>query len=271
MQCHSVQNKILSLTDPRVIPESLLDHLARCPSCRAWVQEAGRLEGLLEQLPVPLAPAGKKEEMIAELTGNNLVFPKTYSVPARAGADSVFVRFLRQNRAVIGGIAAAVLVVLGGVWLFTGRKPDQRPVASTPNDPFLEKLTQRFVALSRPETPLRRLELCSELADDISTQERTLARIVEPDGLMALAVLFEKVVNDGMVKQAERMSVTGLSLNERAERKKQLAALAAKLGDMATQAEKMKGEVSPDAKPALEKIEDSARRGEKSLQTQVEK
>jgi len=58
-----------------------------------------------------------------------------------------------------------------------------------------------------------------------------------------------------------------LDLKEREDRKKQLDTLAGRLNEVAKQLETMKGEVPPDAKPALQKSADSARDGEKELRT----
>jgi hypothetical protein len=264
MNCQAIQNKILTLPDPRVIPDALRDHVAGCADCRVWAKQAARLESLLENLPVPPAPGNKKAEMIDDLTGGNLAFPRPLSVPARESLSGSILKFLDENRMVIGGLAAAILVVLGG-WLLTrsGNTPGPT-IAAASEDPFLKKMVRWDVALAKAETPKRRLEILGSMADGLSTQTRSLARVANGDELRDLARLYDKVVRDGMVKQADKMSVATLTISERAERKQQLDAIAALLADTANQAEKMT-DVPQDAKPALQKIAKSAREAEEKL------
>jgi hypothetical protein len=166
---------------------------------------------------------------------------------------------------VLGGLAAAVLVVLGGWWLLTPRPSAPEVTQEAPKHPFLKKLTQRDVALANALKPTDRLHALGGLAEDLSTEARSLALVASPDEMRDLARWFDKVVKDGVVKQAEKMPVDTLRLSDRAERKTELDALASKLNDMATQAEKMTGSVPQDAKAALQKIADSAHSGEKKL------
>ena len=268
MNCHTVQNKILSLTDPRVLPMAIGAHLAGCAACQVWAKQAAKLEAILEQLPVPAAPGNKKAEMVEDLAGNTLVISRPLNHASRASLSGSVLKFLHQNSTVVGGLAAAVLVVLGGWWLLFS--PGDKPVTARPEperDPFLEKMVQRYISLAKAETPAKRLQVYGEMADDLAIQERTLARVVNSDGLMDMAQLFDKVVKDGMVKQAKKLPFATLDLNEREDRKKQLETLAGRLNEVAKQLETLKGEVPPDAKPALQKIADSARDGEKELRT----
>jgi hypothetical protein len=165
---------------------------------------------------------------------------------------------------VIGGLAAAVLVVLGGWSLLTPSGSPPVLTVETPNYPFLKQIVQRNVALANAKKPVDRLQILGGLAEDLSTEARTLARVASPDELWDVAKLFDKV-KDGVVKQAEQMPADTLTLGARDERKTQLDALAGKLSDVATKTEKMTGEVPPEAKDALQKIVDSARAGEKKL------
>ena len=69
MNCQSFQNRVLTLPDPRQLPEPLVEHSNGCAACAAWWRSAARLEGLLAVLPVPPAPADKKNALLDELAG----------------------------------------------------------------------------------------------------------------------------------------------------------------------------------------------------------
>jgi hypothetical protein len=259
MNCQTVQNKILALPDPRLIPDPLRDHVAGCAACQAWARQAARLEALVEQLPAPAAPAGKKVALVGDLTRPGPAVARPLAEPARSG-DSVL-HFLRRNAALVGGLAAAVLVALGG-WLYWTRSPKPDMAQPTPEDPFLKKMVERDVALAKADTPAKRLQVLGGMADDLSAQARGLSRVASADELRDLARWYDKVVKDALVKQAEKLPP--LAMPE-AERQAQFKALADKLGDTAADADKMMGDVPPDAKPALQKIADSAREGQKKL------
>jgi hypothetical protein len=248
-----------------VIPSALLTHVAGCEVCRAWANQAARLESLLEQLPVPPAPGNKKNEMLDELTSGDLVFSRPLAVPARESFAGSVLKLIEQNKMVLGGLAAVIMVVLGGWWMLTGTvNITITQVPKTPNDPFLEKINRCDVALMKPGIAANeKLAILGDMADALSNQTRSLARVADKDELSALARLYEKVVRDGMVTQADKMPADTMTLNERARRKEQFTVLAEKLAETANLAEKMA--VPPDSKPALQQIVDSARNGEKSL------
>jgi hypothetical protein len=263
MNCQSVQHTILALPDPRHLPEPLRNHVGGCAACREWAQQVARLDGLLVQLPVPPAPANKKQELL-----DRLAHPEPVIIPAAAGssrdrAGPWLRRWGQRNAPVIGGVAAAVLIALGGWWLVT--HPGTRPetATSTPRDPFVEKLVRQNIALGRASKPTERLQILSGLADDIATQTRSLARVANPADLNELASLFDKVVQVGLARQAETLPEQSLTLTEKQEL---FGRLARKLGDLATEADTLAREVPPEAKPAVQKIAASAREGQKKFQ-----
>jgi hypothetical protein len=264
MNCQAIQNKILNLPDTRVIPDALRNHVAGCEACRTWAEQAARLESLLEQLPVPPAPGNKKAELVDQLLHGNSAILGPLALPHRGSSTDSIWRFLDQNKVLIGGLAAAVLVVLGGWWLFTGPATTTLPPVAAAKDPFLEKMVRWDVDLAKAETPLKRLAILGSMADGLSNQTRSLARVANAKELGDLARWFDKVVKDGVVKQAEKMPFDTLTLVERADRKEQFNSLAEHLAETATQAENLT-EVPQDARPTLQKIAKSAREGEEKL------
>lgn len=259
MNCQAVQNKILALPDPRHVPDSLRDHLGGCAGCREWAKQVVQIEGLLAQLPVPAAPVGKKARLIEELMHPEPII--THS--ARLDSGSRFLPFIRRNVSIVGGLAAAVLLAVGGWWLLTRPGTPEVAAQPTPRDPFVEKLVQRDIALARADTPAKRLLALGGLAEDLSTQTRSLARVASPADLDELAGLFDKVVKTGLARQVESMPEHAMTLTEKQE---VYASLAKKLGDMAADADRLSAEVPPEAKPALQKIAASARDGQKKFQ-----
>lgn len=267
MTCQTVQNKILALPDPRFIPDPLREHVAGCAACQGWAQQAARLEGLLEQLPAPPASADRKAALVSQLTGGEPIITRPLARPT-APREFHAIEFLRRNATLIGGLAAAVLVALG-VWALVPKNGPKPEMASMPDDPFLKKMVQRDLALAKADTPSRRLQVLGGMADDLSAQARNLARVASPDELREIADWYDKVVKNAIVKQAEKMQDVTLPPAEAKSRAETFNALTKQLGDAANETDKLLGSVPPEAKPALQKIVNAARDGQKTLE-QVE-
>ncbi|MBA4065450.1 MAG: hypothetical protein C0501_17400 [Isosphaera sp.] len=249
--CDAVRNQVLALPDPRRVPAALRTHVVDCPGCRAWAEQAARLECLLENLPVPPPPAGKKDALVDDLSR------RPAAEPARPPAAG----WVRRNAALVGGLAAAVLVA-GGWWLTRGDGPSSRPVAAAPRDPFLEKVVKRDVALAQADTPGKKLRALGGLAQDLATEAGELSRLATKNELRDVETWFARVVNDGVVKQARAFPDRALPP---AERKLEFEALARTLGEAADEAGRAAGESPADAKPILEGIARTAREGQKTL------
>jgi hypothetical protein len=260
MNCAAVQNQVLMQADPRQLPAALREHVAACAGCLEWARQAARLEAVLERLPAPPAPEQKKEAMLGELMqAEPVIRPATHP-----GFGSVAAQFLKRNAAYVGGLAAAVLVAAGAVWLFSGpRTPRQPEMVKTEKYPLLDKMVKRDAELARASTAAKRLELLGGMAEDISAETRGMARIAPGSDLKQMAGWYEKTVKEGLVRQA------GNSRLERemtaAERAKLLESLAAKLDADAAAAEALSRESPPDAQPALKRMAEAAREGKDSL------
>jgi hypothetical protein len=263
MNCQVVQNKIIALADPRLVPDALREHLAGCAACRDWAQQAARLEGLLEDLPAPAPPADRKAALVEQITLGAPIITRPLAMPA-GQRESRLAAFLQRNAVVIAGLAAAILVAVG-IWNIFPRasKPDlAQPI---PDDPFLKKMVARDLDLAKADTPAKRLVVLGGMAEDLSVQARSLARVASADELRDLARWYDKVVKGAIVKQAEKMHGVTLTPAEAKARAEMLGALTKQLGDSAAETDKLLNSVPPGAKPVLQKIADAARDGQKLI------
>jgi hypothetical protein len=274
MNCQVVQNKILAEPDPRLLSERLRLHVAGCEACRAWAVQAARLEALVEQLPAPAAPSAKKAALVGKLERGEpiIVRPLATPAPASKARESRLMEFVRENALALGGLAAAVLVAWGAWALFprNGARPE---MAAMPDDPFLKKMVERNLELAKADNVGKRMQVLSGMADDLSAQARGLARVASPEELRDIARWYGKVVEDGLVKQAENLPVRIHTPAEEQVRAAALNALASQLNDTAAETDKLLASVPPESKPALQKIVDTARHGQKKIElarTQVE-
>jgi hypothetical protein len=270
VNCQVVQNKIIAEPDPRLLPERLRLHVAGCAACRAWAEQAARLEGLIEQLPAPAAPAAKKAALVGKLERGEpiIIQPVATPAPARSPRESRFssvVEFVRDKSLLIGGLAAAVLVAWGA-WAFFPRTGPGPEMVAIPDDPFLKKMVERDVALARAATPAERLAALAGMAGDLSAQARGLARVASPEELRDLAKWYDRVVRDGIVKQAENLPSRTRTPAEEEARRATLNALTKQLSETATETDQLLASVPPDAKPVLQKIVETARDGQKRIE-----
>lgn len=255
MTCSSVRQALLALPDPRLLPPSLREHVTSCSVCRHWAVMAARLEGLLERLPVPPPPADQKSALKVRL---GLDRPAGRS----SGWGVWLPRWSWRAAGWAAGLAAVVLLVLAGGRLAPRRASGPVVAEGTPEHPFLHAVARRGLALARSDSPRDKFRNLAGLTDDLSAEAVALARVAGPDDLKDLARWFERVVKEGLVRQAERLPAHALTP---AERHAELTALAGHLAETAARAEAAAADVPPEAQLALGRIRDSARYGERKL------
>lgn len=257
MNCSTIQNRILALADLRLLPDALREHVNACPGCLAWWKHAARIEQLLAELPVPAAPADKKNALLEELSGPVIRF-----VPA-IERRSFPTRFWSAPAVrTLAGLAAAVLIAVGG-WLMVrpGNGP-QSVAKESPRDPFLERIVQRDLALARARTADQRLDVLGGLAGDLSSEAQSLSKIANTDELRELSSMFHRIVNEGIVEQARKLPEHSLT---QTQKKDLLNRLSQKLTEAGRQADEAARESPPHAQPALKTISDTARDGQTKL------
>ncbi len=257
MTCQSAQARILALPDPRQLPDAFRAHVDACPDCRAHWAQAARLEALVAALPVPPAPAGKKESLLEDLAADALIFPKVAPAPRRAW------NLPRPPAKALAGLAAGLLVAVG-VWSAV-KNGKQQPVVlkqPAPRHPLLEKIVQRDLALAKAKTANDRLDALAGMAEDLAAEGRGLALVAGADEMRELADWFRQVVSDGVVEQAGRVPPHALTPDQRRAMLERITARLAEAGRAAEQAAK---DSPPHAQPALRAIADTARDGQTKL------
>ena len=258
MKCQAVQNQILALPDPRELPPALRAHVLTCAACQAWARQAARLEGLLEQLFVPPAPAEKKEALLGELMAADPVIHPMATLATKPHPGRVAARLLYRNANYVAGIAAAALVVVG---IFAIWPKGQPPTAAAPihKHPLLEKMVGREVAMARADTPVKTLDALKGMAADIANETRGMARLASGAELKQMTGWYEEVVVGGLVPRAQNLPNRILP----ADKDRLLDALASELDAEVIETEKVERESPPDAQNALKQLANVARNGEK--------
>jgi hypothetical protein len=261
MSCEIVQRRLLSMTNPERLPANLRAHLARCAACREWHEQLVLLERHIPFVPIP--NSNGKAKLMRRLLREQPSAPPGVSAAPLARADSptlssAHAATLLRSRPLILGVAAAVmLIALGWLglqgWLqATGARPSTPAV-----DVLLASLVQRDLRLARAGTPGERLVILADVAEDLQGETNALVYAASLGELTALASLYDEVVRQGILKQAEAVPSD--------QRGRTLEPIALRMAQTASQVEQLIQQLPAEMVPPLHAIAAAARAAQRQL------
>lgn len=258
--CRQFRRAVLALPDPRFVPSRLRQHAEQCADCRVWAEQAAELESALGQLQVPPSSGGKAR-LLAQLRPAFGTIPSSlrHSPPRPSRFPGRQWR-LRAWLITAGAVVAAAVVVgiyVGG----SGSGPQPEVASSGVPYPFLQQLVAHDVALARANTAAQRLQALSALADTVAQETQALARIASPEELRELVRWYDKVVERGLIQQAEEWAAQMQTERER----QQLLEMAGRLAATAQATENLLDTVPPHAQLVLRQLAQTAREGEHKI------
>ncbi|MCX8139557.1 MAG: hypothetical protein N3E46_07725 [Gemmataceae bacterium] len=260
--CRQFRRAVLALSDPRFVPSRLRQHSQQCADCRVWAEQAAELESALSQLRVPPSSGGKAH-LLAQLGPASGAIPSSFCrspAPESQKAPRQGHGKLRSWLMTAGALAAAlVLAVL--YYAGSGSRPQREVASSEAPYPFLQQLVAHDVALARANTPGQRLQALSALADTVAQETQALARIASPEELRELVRWYDKVVERGLIQQAEEWAAQMQTERER----QQLLEMAGRLAATAQATENLLDTVPPHAQLVLRQLAQTAREGEHKI------
>lgn len=268
MTCDVVRTRLLALPSPARPTDDLLTHLAGCAACRAVQVEATRLDALVAALPVPAADA-RKGTFLDALAADGPVIRSIPVLPSTlAGSGSfrpVGSWLKRLDLRWAGGVAAAVALTVGGVWVANRPKPPVPEVAAKPRQELLKRYTDHHNALAKARTAPDRLTTYARWSDDIQAEACSMSNAAGQVEMNSLATQYERMVADGVERQAKQVADQPMTVDDR---QKVLRDAIAKLTTAETEARKLEPDARSDARLALKRIADAATAGRKTL-TQI--
>lgn len=272
MTCDAIQNRLLALPDPARPSADLRAHLDACPACRAVQAEAVRIERAVKRMPVPSSEARKLAFLdsldIGPVIKTKPVAPSTLT---GSGAFRPVSKWLATvDLRWVGGIAAAVLAVVTVGWLATRPKSPAPEVAERPRYDLLKRSVTHTTELARvnaPNAAPARLAIFTDWAADLKAEACGVYKVAAAEEMNSLARQYERAVEQGVERQAKLVDDPAHQMDI-GERKKLFDAAIAKLTDAEAEADRLSQQAPMDAKPALRKISDTAKKGRTSL-TQI--
>jgi hypothetical protein len=158
---------------------------------------------------------------------------------------------------ILGVAAALVLIVLGWLglksWLESSLPASTEPVA----DALLANLVQRDLRLARAGTPRERLAILADVAEDLHGETSALAHAGAAEELTVLTQLYEKVVRQGILEEAQALPL--------ADRGQTLDALSLRMAEAASRMEQLARQLPARFTEPLHAIAASAREAQRRL------
>jgi hypothetical protein len=227
MKCDDLRKRLLALERPDRPAADLRSHLARCEACRRLQSRLVGLERAVPRIPVPASQ--RRVAFVASLLDptpqpqpaddhslDPPVVATTLSIPRAPQRGD---RFQRRDRglrklALATGLAAGLVLfaLCWSVWQKVEAVNEQRTAARfvprkpTAADPLLASLMKRDVTLARAHTVRERVEALAGIADDLQGEICTVARAMASKDLDELAQLYERVLREGLLRQAAQLS-----------------------------------------------------------------
>jgi hypothetical protein len=255
MNCKTIQHYLLGVENPARPPADVQAHLADCAACSDWQRRLLRIERNAPVVPVP--PSRTKAAFLRKFLAQPAA-RKTPPAQPRPKQRAHSPRIVERWPLAAAGLAAAVLVVAGW-WVLTARNSPQvvvHPCKPAP-DPLLANLLQHDLRLARAESPRERVQALADLADELHGETRTQARAAASDNLQTLAVLYGRVVRQGILTQAAALPAD--------ERDDVLPSIADRLGRTEKEAEQLAQQAPAGVADPLKQIARAAREGQASL------
>lgn len=159
------------------------------------------------------------------------------------------------------GSRGIVIIGIGGFFLLTHKKPIGPELAEKPRHELLNKEMENVVKLAKADSAPDRLQVWTDWSNDIRLETRDLYKVAPADELSSLARMYDKTVQEGIVKQAKMLP----QHMDMAEKQKLLKNAMTKLDETAAEAERLHNEAPPPAQKYLKQIAESARDGRRKL------
>ena len=265
MKCRTVQNRLLIAEDPAHPAEEVQAHLQACAPCRHYQRRLLRLESHVPLLPIP--PSQVRAEMVrqflagsapavsAVVNGTAADHPIPPPILALRNSPATGRRLIPRYRwyAAVGVAAAIFLLIFDGLVLWNPTPSGKGHKEQAIQDPLLASLLERDLRLAKAGNPRDRIEALADLADDLQEHTRKLSHRAEAEDLRRLAKLFERVVEEGIVRGAPAVPA--------AQRPRVLGSIADRLTRAGQDAGSLAAAVPESSAPALRLIALAARHG----------
>jgi hypothetical protein len=227
MNCHEAYLWMLEAEEPAASPPAaFVEHLRDCRKCRRRQKRVLHLLSAVHELPPPPDNPGARAAVLATIrrqanAADTIQMPQPQPARKQPGPR----RWLWR----LAPVAAAALLVIGllGWFVASMLKPENQTnpihnVAAIWNDGDLRtRLLERNLRLAEARAVIEQLDALSGMATDLRRESLQQAGRVDNADLSRLAVLYERVIREGVLPRARALAAD--------EQKERVPALVAEL------------------------------------------
>jgi hypothetical protein len=268
MNCQVAQRRLLSTLDPDRASEEVRAHLAYCGECQEWQAQLIRIERHVPRLPVPRSEVGQRlvrrfadtAPPVAVTSGPSWPIVELASPGFQKNRKLPALAWTRTHARSLAAAAAVLTICSLAAWYLQDlaqRAPSPPPREKADPPPLLGVLIRHNVRLAMANNPADRVAILADVADDLQQEMRWLAREGDPEDLATLARLYDRIVREGIMVQAQGLPA--------ANRRPVLHPVANRLAVAARHAHELMREVSSPAASSLSRVADAALDGQHRL------
>jgi hypothetical protein len=201
MICRDAKRWLLAAEAPKSPPAEVRGHLRECPKCRRLRRRLMRLEILVASQPAPAAPPERRAAIFAQIDAEAPATLPLTPQPAR-----------RRHWVLVVRAAAVLLLTTLALWAIQwAQQPGDGPEPVAQNPPAAEKdvlagVIKCHLELAEAKDPAERLEALAEMAAELRDESLRKASGPAAGELAALAQLHRKVLVEGVVPRAGRLT-----------------------------------------------------------------
>ncbi len=254
MTCDAIQNRLLGEPDPLQPAAELRAHVKQCAACRDFSNRYETMARAIAALPAPTSELAKLT-FTDSLTSAG---PIIRSVPALTTRSFSWRGIYSATAKPLAATAAAIAVGLG-IWAMVPASRIKPEYVAARHD-LLRKVVASNATLAQTTDPKARIEVLTDMAADLRLETVDVVKAAPAEDLNSLATLYESVVNDGLVKQAQQ-----LDKKAPATRHAVLNAAADKLAATMDDMNALIRNAPQQAQPALKRIGTAAEQGRTKL------
>jgi hypothetical protein len=235
VNCDAVHRCLLALERLDEVPADVRKHLDACGGCRGMHEQLVQIETDVPLLPLPppLRKAAFLDELVRPAPGPVDTRSSFFRLTSlfRPTSDGKREKALRKV-AISVALAATLLISVIGLWLWNRETSDDGTNGNlVAGKTWLDRQRERDVRWAKADTPVERVRLLDELANDVERKALALAESKRIDDFNTELNNYQEVLTALIEQEAPQMSAE--------EKRRMLSPIADRLAHVESEASRL--------------------------------